>query len=120
MSQLQPPPGAWDTPVEVMLTRYLDTLDRADRETLEARLIAAIRAEPIARGCPSLAMLRPADLSGVRSHLELIGTLQGDLDAEAIRQVLVALNDFLDWAREVGAHELSAEVVAGALGLSGT
>ncbi|MDA0302139.1 MAG: hypothetical protein O2822_06385, partial [Chloroflexi bacterium] len=57
--------SAWDTPIEVMLARYLDTIapdsagGGAGREATAAHLRAALRAEPIARGCPSLAMITP-------------------------------------------------------------
>lgn len=95
--------GAWDTPIEVTLSRYLDTVAR-DPEATAARLRAALRAEPIARGCPSLAMITPLDLLGLRAHLELHGT-------EEIEAVLDALTAFLSWAREQGAHSLSARVV---------
>jgi hypothetical protein len=94
--------SAWDTPIEVTLSRYLDAIAR-DPAT-EARLRAALRAEPIARGCPSLAMITPLDLLGLRAHLELHGTAE-------IEAVLDALTAFLSWAREQGAHSLPAGVV---------
>ena len=107
-----PTPGAWDTPIEETLARYLRHLDAGGghdaRAVIEAHLRAALRAEPIARGCPSLAMLTPIDLLGVRAHLEMHG--QGDVEA-----ALAALAAFLAAGREVGAHALSAEVVAAAL-----
>lgn len=101
--------AAWDTPIEEMLARYLVVIaDREDREAVGAYLSAALRAEPIARGCPSLAMLTPIDLFGVRAHLEMHGA--GDIDA-----AVAALEGFLSWGREVGAHSLSDVVIAMAL-----
>ena len=118
------PPGAsdaWDTPVEAMLERYLEAPGAlaadADRAALRERLRAVIRAEPIARGCPSLAMLRAADLAVVRSHLELLGTVEARLEPQEIEATLRAFRDFLDWARAAHAHALSAVTVAEALGL---
>ena len=101
-------PSAWDTPVEATLASYLATLDEAGRDAVEARLLAALRAEPIARGCPTLAMITPLDLLGLRAHLEMRGV--GDVEA-----VLDTLEAFLAWAREAGAHALPAGVVAFAL-----
>lgn len=109
-------PSTWDTPIEEMLARYLRDLPVAvtqdEREAVGARLRAALRAEPIARGCPSLAMLTPIDLLGVRAHIEMHGEMHGQGDVEP---ALAALEAFLAWARRVGAHALSAEVVASAL-----
>lgn len=96
--------AAWGTPVEETLARYLDTLaERDDRRAIEAHLRAALRAEPIARGCPSLAMLTALDLLGLRAHLEMHET-----DAEA---ALAAVEAFLTWARAAGAHSLPAALV---------
>ncbi len=107
--EVTPPADAWHTPVEETLARYLDTLEAgAERDTIEAALRAALRAEPIARGCPSLAMITPLDLLGLRAHLEMHGT--GDVEA-----ALDALEAFLSWARAAGAHTLSAGIVAFAL-----
>ena len=96
--------AAWDTPVEETLAQYLGAIaGREDRDAIEAHLRAALRAEPIARGCPSLAMLTALDLLGLRAHLELHGT-----DADA---ALAAVEEFLTWARVAGAHSLPAALV---------
>ena len=105
--------SAWDTPIEEMLARYLALIAaQDDRDAVGAQLRAALRAEPIARGCPSLAMLTPIDLLGVRAHLEMHREMHWQGDVEA---ALAALEAFLAWGRAVGAHSLSAEVVAIAL-----
>lgn len=96
--------AAWGTPVEETLARYLEAIaEREDRAAIEAHLRAALRAEPIARGCPSLAMLTALDLLGLRAHLEMHGT-----DADA---ALAAVEEFLTWARAAGAHSLPAALV---------
>jgi len=101
--------GLWGTPVEETLARYLDTIEAgARRDETRALLLAALRAEPIARGCPSLAMITALDLLGLRAHLEM----QGVPDLEA---VLDAMEAFLSWTREAGAHALPAHVVARSL-----
>lgn len=96
--------AAWGTPVEETLARYLEAIARReDRDAIEAHLRAALRAEPIARGCPSLAMLTALDLLGLRAHLQMHGA-----DAEA---ALAAVEEFLTWARAAGAHSLPAALV---------
>jgi hypothetical protein len=108
--------SAWDTPIEEMLVRYLDDLPADRREAVGAHLRAALRAEPIVRGCPSLAMLTPIDLLGVRAHLEMHRETHREMDGQDdVEAALVALAAFLSWAREAGAHTLSAEAVAAAL-----
>ena len=102
------PIDPWHAPVEEMVARYLATLEADDRGATEAHLRAALRAEPIARGCPTLAMITPVDLLGLRAHLELHG-------AEDVEAALDALEAFLSWAHATGAHTLSASVVAFAL-----
>lgn len=103
---------AWDTPIERTLARYLRSgaagAARDATEEIEAHLRAALRTEPIARGCPSLAMLTPLDLLGVRAQLEMHG--HGDVEG-----ALGALDAFLAWGRAEGAHSLSAAAVANAL-----
>ncbi|MGE3858003.1 MAG: hypothetical protein AB7G21_13685, partial [Dehalococcoidia bacterium] len=102
-------PGMWGTPVEETLTRYLDTLAAGEaREEVRVLLLTALRAEPIARGCPSLAMITALDLLALRAHLEL----QATHDVEA---VLDATEAFLSWARDAGAHALPAQVVTNSL-----
>ena len=116
MDRLQPLPGAWDLPVETVLARYLETIeDTVARAEVAQRLRAALRAEPIARGCPTLAMLRPGDLAGVRGHLELTDRLEGIADPGAVEATVAALGLFLEWARAAGAHALPADVVRAAL-----
>jgi len=101
--------GMWGTPVEETLARYLDTVEAGGRrEEMRALLLAALRAEPIARGCPSLAMITALDLLGLRAHLEM----QGVPDLEAVLDAMAA---FLSWARAAGAHALPADLVARSL-----
>lgn len=99
-------PRLWDAPAEHTLARYLETIEAGpEREAARALLLGVLRAEPIARGCPTLAMITPLDLLGLRAYLEL----QGVADVEG---ALDALEAFLTWARDAGAHALPAPLVA--------
>ncbi|MEX2447067.1 MAG: hypothetical protein WD734_06975 [Dehalococcoidia bacterium] len=99
--------GAWDRPAEAALDAYLAERGDAVADEDATRLRAALRAEPLARGCPSLAMLTRADLEGIRRHIAGSGP-----DGAA---VLGALRAFLAWAGASGLHRLPPEDVDDAL-----
>ena len=94
-----------DATVQSVVEAYLDTLDDdVQRRASGADLATAFQSEPLARGCPTLAMLSVEDLAAYRRQLEAMpgGGLK-------------TVQAFMLWSGSRGAHALPPAAVTLAL-----
>ena len=97
-----------DATIQSVVGAYLDTLeDGIERRASGANLATAFQCEPLARGCPTLAMLAVEDLAACRRQLEALPG--GGLDVAA------TLRAFILWSGSSGAHTLPPAAVTLAL-----